>query len=95
MHTVRESTIWLWLNSTGVGAVSLVLCDDAHITSLNATHRGKSAPTDVLSFELDDDMDYKVRVVSCVCLLLLMMMMMMMLLMMMMCIVCVCECVCV
>eukprot|EP00983_Pelagomonas_calceolata_P057346 1145033-Pelagomonas_calceolata.AAC.2 len=48
--------------SAGVGAVSVVLCDDAHITTLNATHRGKAAPTDVLSFELEDDLDYKVRI---------------------------------
>ncbi len=40
--------------------MSVVLCDDAHITTLNATHRGKAAPTDVLSFELEDDLDYKV-----------------------------------
>lgn len=40
--------------------MSLVLCDDAHITTLNSTHRGKAAPTDVLSFELDDELDYKV-----------------------------------
>ncbi|KAF5829542.1 hypothetical protein DUNSADRAFT_15939 [Dunaliella salina] len=44
-----------------VGAVSVVLCDDAHITTLNAAHRGKAAPTDVLSFELEDDLDYKMH----------------------------------
>ena len=38
----------------------MVLCDDAHITTLNATHRGKATPTDVLSFELEDDLDFKV-----------------------------------
>ena len=37
-----------------------MLCDDAHIASLNAAHRGKPAPTDVLSFEMGDEMDFKV-----------------------------------
>lgn len=46
--------------SAGVGAVSVVLCDDPYITKLNASHRGKAAPTDVLSFELEDDLDFKV-----------------------------------
>jgi len=35
--------------------VSLVLCDDAYIRSLNAAHRGKDAATDVLSFEVPDE----------------------------------------
>lgn len=35
--------------------LSLVLCDDAHIQSLNKEWRGVDAPTDVLSFELEDD----------------------------------------
>ncbi|MEL6343941.1 MAG: rRNA maturation RNase YbeY [Myxococcota bacterium] len=30
--------------------LSIVLCDDAFITSLNASYRGKPHPTDVLSF---------------------------------------------
>jgi len=34
--------------------VSVVLCDDAFIQSLNAQYRGKDAPTDVLSFAQDD-----------------------------------------
>lgn len=41
--------------------VSVVLCDDAYIASLNSKHRGKSEPTDVLSFEVgDSELDYKV-----------------------------------
>lgn len=38
-----------------LASVSLVLCDDAYIQSLNAAHRGKDAPTDVLSFEVPDE----------------------------------------
>jgi len=34
--------------------VSIVLCDDAFIQSLNAQYRGKARPTDVLSFAQDD-----------------------------------------
>lgn len=37
--------------------LSLVLCDDAHMRGLNAEWRGVDAPTDVLSFELEDDDD--------------------------------------
>ena len=37
--------------------LSLVLCDDAHIAALNAEWRGVEGPTDVLSFELEDDED--------------------------------------
>ena len=36
--------------------LSLVLCDDAFIAGLNAEWRGIAAPTDVLSFPLEDDM---------------------------------------
>lgn len=35
--------------------LSLVLCDDAHIRELNAQWRGIDAPTDVLSFEMEQD----------------------------------------
>lgn len=35
--------------------LSLVLCDDAHIAALNAEWRGVDGPTDVLSFEMEDD----------------------------------------
>ena len=45
---------------TGVATLSMVVCDDARIAVLNAQHRGKDGPTDVLSFEMDDDLDYKV-----------------------------------
>lgn len=34
--------------------ISLVLCDDAFIQSLNAEYRSKDKPTDVLSFAQDD-----------------------------------------
>jgi probable rRNA maturation factor len=34
--------------------VSLVLCDDAFIQSLNAAYRAQDKPTDVLSFAQDD-----------------------------------------
>lgn len=38
-----------------IANLSLVLCDDAHIRSLNREYRGKDAPTDVLSFEIPDE----------------------------------------
>ncbi|GFR40334.1 hypothetical protein Agub_g876, partial [Astrephomene gubernaculifera] len=44
-----------------VACLSLVLCDDPHIRSLNSLHRGKDAPTDVLSFELDDELVHRVH----------------------------------
>lgn len=34
--------------------ISVVLCDDPFIQALNRQHRGKDAPTDVLSFAQDD-----------------------------------------
>ncbi len=34
--------------------LSILLCDDARIQELNREHRGKNAPTDVLSFPLMD-----------------------------------------
>ena len=39
---------------TNTPEVSVVLCDDSFIQSLNAQHRGKDKPTDVLSFAQDD-----------------------------------------
>ncbi len=43
----------------------MVLCDDAYITELNAEWRGKEAPTDVLSFPMDDlPPGYPIRVLG-------------------------------
>jgi rRNA maturation RNase YbeY len=44
-----------------MASVSLVLCDDMHIRALNLQHRNKDAPTDVLSFEMQDELDYKIH----------------------------------
>lgn len=38
--------------------ISIVLCDDPFIQSLNAQWRGKNKPTDVLSFAQEDDPNY-------------------------------------
>ncbi len=35
--------------------LSMVLCDDAVIARMNAEWRGVAAPTDVLSFPIEDD----------------------------------------
>jgi probable rRNA maturation factor len=35
--------------------ISLLLCDDARITALNAKYRGKNTPTDVLSFPWNEE----------------------------------------
>ncbi len=35
--------------------LSVLLCDDAFIASLNQQYRGKEGPTDVLSFAMDDE----------------------------------------
>lgn len=37
--------------------LSFLLCDDATIRDLNARYRGKDEPTDVLSFELGEEVD--------------------------------------
>ena len=43
----------------------MVLCDDAYMTELNAEWRGKEAPTDVLSFPMDDlPPGYPIRVLG-------------------------------
>lgn len=42
--------------------LSVVLCGDMHIRALNLQHRNKDAPTDVLSFEMEDELDYKVGI---------------------------------
>lgn len=39
--------------------VSLVLCDDPYIRGMNLLHRDMDSATDVLSFEMQDEMDYK------------------------------------
>ena len=40
--------------------LAVVLCDDSHIRALNLQHRKKDAATDVLSFDMADEMDYLV-----------------------------------
>lgn len=47
------------LDELGIGnsELSILLCDDPQIQVLNQTHRGKNAPTDVLSFPLMDPED--------------------------------------
>ena len=42
------------LSAAGSVELSVVLCDDGYITQLNKEYRGKSAPTDVLSFPAAD-----------------------------------------
>lgn len=42
------------LMAAGSVELSVVLCDDNYITDLNREHRGKAAPTDVLSFPAVD-----------------------------------------
>lgn len=37
--------------------MSVTLCDNAHIQDLNKTYRKKNAPTDVLSFAIEDGAD--------------------------------------
>ncbi|GIL87325.1 hypothetical protein Vretifemale_15410, partial [Volvox reticuliferus] len=44
-----------------IALLSLVLCDDPHIRDLNSRHRGKDSATDVLSFEMEDDLDRRVH----------------------------------
>ncbi len=41
--------------------LSMVMCDDAYIRSLNQQYRGKDYATDVLSFEMPDEMDHKIH----------------------------------
>jgi hypothetical protein len=45
--------------SAGTACLSLVLCDDPYIRALNLQHRNKDTPTDVLSFEMEDELSYK------------------------------------
>ena len=46
------SKVW---SATGALELSLVLCDDEHISELNLEWMEKEGPTDVLSFPLDDE----------------------------------------
>lgn len=50
----------------GPAELSVVLCSDAHITELNSQWRNKAEPTDVLSFEMEEDgiVGYPVRVLG-------------------------------
>ncbi len=43
-----------------MASLSILLCNDQHIRALNLQHRNKDEPTDVLSFEMQDEMDFKV-----------------------------------
>lgn len=52
---VRADAAWLLRRLDLAGAeLSLVLCDDAFIAPLNRDYRGKDAPTDVLSFAMQE-----------------------------------------
>lgn len=44
--------------------LSLVLCDDIHISELNQSFRGVSGPTDVLSFELESPPGYPLQLLG-------------------------------
>lgn len=50
----------VYCTAAGLALLSLVLCDDAHMVVLNQQHRGKEGPTDVLSFDMTDELDFKV-----------------------------------
>ena len=52
-----ERLVGLALASAGIedGHVAVEWVDAERITELNAEHRGKDAPTDVLSFPIDED----------------------------------------
>ena len=54
---VVERACDLTLSSAGVvdGHVAVEFVDAARIAELNAEHRGKEGPTDVLSFPVDED----------------------------------------
>jgi ssRNA-specific RNase YbeY (16S rRNA maturation enzyme) len=45
--------------AAGMASLSLTLCGDEHIRALNFRHRGKDYATDVLSFEMEDELDFK------------------------------------
>ena len=52
-----EALTALTLASAGVddGHLAVSFVDEEHIADLNAEHRGKEGPTDVLSFPVDED----------------------------------------
>ena len=52
-----ERLVGLALASAGIdeGHVAVEFVDEARIAELNAEHRGKAGPTDVLSFPIDQD----------------------------------------
>jgi probable rRNA maturation factor len=52
-----ERLVGLALASAGIedGHVAIEWVDEERIAELNAEHRGKDAPTDVLSFPIDED----------------------------------------
>ena len=52
-----ERLVGLALASAGIedGHVAIEWVDEERITELNAEHRGKAGPTDVLSFPIDED----------------------------------------
>lgn len=64
VHTCGALFACTRLAFAGTATLSLVLCDDPHIRALNYQHRNKDAPTDVLSFEMGDELAYKVRYYS-------------------------------
>jgi probable rRNA maturation factor len=51
-------------NLAGEVELSLLLCDDAFIAGLNKTYRGKSGPTDVLSFAQPRQTFHEARVLG-------------------------------
>jgi probable rRNA maturation factor len=59
---VREAAV-LAAATAGVedGHVAVEFVDAARIAALNAEHRGKAGPTDVLSFPIDEDAAYGPR----------------------------------
>ena len=52
----RDAQALLEAARLGDCELSVVLCSDAHIQSLNAQWRGKDSPTDVLSFPMGDEL---------------------------------------
>jgi len=55
---VSIDTIEQIAHALTVRDIELILCSDEQIASINAEHRAKKTPTDVLSFPLDGDMEH-------------------------------------